>query len=81
MYGFAATSKPRAIDNNIRLASDLKDKFSFVYAVCFSLLFIYFYSHVNARNVGMMATKDSTSIRSFSNPSTTYGSKIGGMMV
>jgi hypothetical protein len=36
MYGFSAFDKPRSIDHNIRLARELKDKFSFVYAVCFS---------------------------------------------
>jgi hypothetical protein len=36
MYGFSTFGKPRSIDHNIRLAWELKDKFSFVYAVCFS---------------------------------------------
>jgi hypothetical protein len=76
MHGFAVNSKPRAIENNIRLVRELKDKFSFVYAVHFSLLFIYIYSQVNARNVGMMATEASNSTQSSSNLSTTCGLKI-----
>jgi hypothetical protein len=37
MYGFAANSKQRTrtADYNIELVRELKDKFGFVYAVCF----------------------------------------------
>jgi len=42
MYGFAAVSKPKAVDHNVKLARALKDKFGFIYAVRVSLLFVLF---------------------------------------
>jgi hypothetical protein len=33
MYRFAKNSKPRDIDNNIRLAFNLKDRFDFIYDI------------------------------------------------
>jgi hypothetical protein len=80
LYGFTALgTKPKSINNNIRLARELKDKFSFVYAVSFSLLFVYIYSQNNARNVRQMATVPTeafTDTQSSRNPSTMRGSKI-----
>ena len=81
MYRFTALGKPRAIDHNIKLAHELKDKFGFVYAVCFSSSFIYICSQGNARDVRKMAIEASTDTQSSRNPSTTYGSRIEGTMV
>jgi hypothetical protein len=41
MYGFCSVSKPRAVENNVRLVRKLKEKFTFVYAVRFSHLLVY----------------------------------------
>jgi len=35
MYNFVSPNKPEAIRDNIRLVHELKNKFAFVYAVCF----------------------------------------------
>lgn len=57
MYGFTTNSKPRAIGNNIKLAFDLKDKFSFIYEKWSSSFLIYIYSKVNVKNAVTMATR------------------------
>ena len=43
MYGFIATSKPKAVEGNIKLVRELKEKFSFVYAVC---MFLYLFAYL-----------------------------------
>jgi len=36
MYGFSSYTKPKGVSHNIKLACELKKKFGFLYAVCFS---------------------------------------------
>jgi hypothetical protein len=46
MYIFAPINKLRAIETNVKLVWELKDKFGFVYAVCFFISWhIYPFTH------------------------------------
>jgi hypothetical protein len=74
MYGFAATNKPKAIESNVRLACELKEKFSFVYAVRFLIIIYIYYSCIKARSVEKVAIKASTNTQSFSKLSMMFGS-------
>jgi hypothetical protein len=40
MYGFTSTIKPCAVENNIKLARELKHKFAFIYAVHCFIIFV-----------------------------------------